>query len=312
MTQILGDDPPDVPPAGFERFWSTTLAELDAVEPGIVEHPSTPGSDLDTLAYQSFGGARIGAYLARSRTGGPRPLIVHGHGYTSSGAEISRHWLRAGADVFGIDLRGYGRSAGAVAGLAAEGYILTGAESPEHSVLRGAVCDYLRGVEVALTLRGSRVSRLILQGTSFTGGLATIAQALRPRADLLVLRVPSLAWTEARMRLARASSGLELRQYIEAHPERAVATLRTLGHFDALHHAGRVTCPTLVGVGERDDVVPACTVMALYERLAGPRELMRFPVSHTGSPQEQEWQRFDDRWIEIAADGLPSDFGRGN
>ncbi len=301
-------DPPRTPPAGFEGFWTATLAELDAVEPDIKEQ-SGSGAGVAALSFRSLGGARIGAYLARSTASGRRPLIVHGHGYKSPGAELSRRWLRAGVDVCGVDLRGFGRSARAVSDLAPGGYVLTGIESPERSVLRGAACDYLRGVEVALTLCEPTASRLILEGTSFTGGLATMAQAVRPRADLLVLRVPSLAWTEARMRLSRSSSGEELRRYLAVHPERAAATLRTLAFFDALHFAGRVTCPTLVGVGERDEVVPACTVRALYERLGGPRELMRFPVSHSDSPEEQQWERFDERWLALATDGVPPDFG---
>jgi cephalosporin-C deacetylase len=291
--------PPAAPPAGFDAFWASTLDELGTIEPGLVTRPGDGG--VTELEFTSLGGARIGGYLARADGTRPRPLVVHGHGYVSSGVEISRRWVREGVDVCGIDVRGYGRSASALAAEAPGGYVLTGAGSPEGSVLRGAVCDFARGIEMALELGGASVSRLIVQGTSFAGGLATAAEALRPRADLLALRVPSLAWHEARIESARSGSGLELRRHLEAHPEEGAGILETLDHFDALHFAPRVRCPTLVGVGDQDPVVPARTVLALFERLGGPRELMRFPVSHTQSPEEAHWLRFEQRWLELAS-----------
>lgn len=312
MTPVVDDVPPREPPAGFEDFWTTTLAALDAVKPEEADAPlHGVDDDLDvvSLEYTSLGGARIGGYLARSPEPGPRPLVIHGHGYLSSGGAIRAGWVRAGADVCGIDIRGYGRSARALTARDPAGYLLTSSHAPEHSVLRGAVCDHLRGVEIARTLCAATPSRVILQGTSLAGGLATIVQALRPHADLLVLEVPSLAWNAERMRLARSGSGLEVRRYLEADPERAKEITRTLSFFDALHFAGRVRSPALVGVGERDDVVPARTVEALFERLGGPRELLRYPVSHSSSPEERRWSDFEERWLRLARSGVPQGFG---
>ena len=44
------------------------------------------------------------------------------------------------------------------------------AESPERSVLRGAVCDYLRAVQVGRQLLGDATTRTVLEGTSLAGG----------------------------------------------------------------------------------------------------------------------------------------------
>ena len=113
------------------------------------------------------------------------------------------------------------------------------------------------------------------------------------------------------MRLAREGSGREIRRFLEAHPARAAATLRTLSFFDAAAFAPRVSSPALVGVGREDPVVPAPTVLALYERLAGPRELVRLPVSHSSSPEEERWDDFEARWLRLALDGVDERFGRG-
>jgi cephalosporin-C deacetylase len=151
---------------------------------------------------------------------------------------------------------------------------------------------------------------VVLHGASFAGGLATIAEALRPLADLLVLQVPSLAWTEARVELCRQGSGREIARFLSARPHQAAAALHTLSFFDALHFAPAVTAPAIVGLGERDDVVPAMTVQALSERLAGPRELVRLPVSHSSSPLQGHWEEFEARWLTMAVEGVPVELER--
>lgn len=301
-------------PAGFDAFWAEATAELDGTPPEpqrrAAEVAAVAGCRLEELAFRSLGGQRIGAYLASWEDDRPRPLIVHGHGYGGPVDEVAWQQVRAGAHVCGIDVRGYGRSAAGAQERSPWGYILSGVDSPETSVLRGAACDYLRGAEVALEALGPRVSRAVLHGASFAGGLATIAEALRPLADLLVLQVPSLAWTEARVELCRKGSGREIARFLSERPAQAATALHTLSFFDALHFAPAVTAPAIVGLGERDDVVPAMTVQALSERLAGPRELVRLPVSHSPSPLQRCWEEFEARWLGMAVEGLPVKFGR--
>ena len=82
-----------------------------------------------------------------------------------------------------------------------------------------------------------------------------------------------------------------------------------LRYFDPVNFAGLVCCPTLVGVGLVDEVVPAATVLAIAAHLGGPYELMRFPVSHSGAPQERCWRAFERRWLELARTGVPEGFG---
>ena len=116
-------------------------------------------------------------------------------------------WAEHGLDVAGLDVRGFGRSLAALASPSPFGYVLTGALSPHTHVLRGAACDYMRTVEVALGASPGSPSRVVLQGTSFAGGLATMAEARLRVADLLVLAVPSLGWTQGRLKLPTRMRG---------------------------------------------------------------------------------------------------------
>jgi cephalosporin-C deacetylase len=306
------DGPPLRAPVDFAEFWAGTLAELAAVPAALASETvdrGPPQLALARLAFSSLGGARIQGYMLRWRDEAPRPLVVHGHGY---GGHVTPRWAwaRAGCNVAGLDVRGCGRSRDALPERSPWGWVLTGASSPERHVLRGAVCDYLRTVQVARELLGGAVTRTVLHGASFAGALALMAEGLGGVADLLALAVPSLGWAEGRRSLVRAGSGAEIERFLARRPAHSAEDLMVvLGYFDPVNFAGRVRCPALVGVGMADEVVPAATVLAVVAHLGGPHELMRFPVSHSGSPEERRWAAFERRWLRLAIDGVPEGFG---
>jgi cephalosporin-C deacetylase len=300
-------------PPDFADFWSATLEALGRVPCGVRREPAGPvrhGVVGERIGFRSLGGVSIRGYLLRHTGGGPRPLLVHGHGY---GGRVQRMWpwARAGLDVVGVDVRGHGGSLDALPGVSPAGWMLTGTESPERHALRGAVCDFVRAVGVGRELVGGAPARTVLHGASFSGALALMAEALDPSADLLVAGVPSLGWAEGRRLLVRSGSGAEINRWLARRPEHAAEDLMVLlRYFDPVNFAGSVRCPTLVGVGLADEVVPAATVLAIAAHLAGPHEVMRLPTSHTGTLEERRaWRAFERRWLPMAASGLPDDFG---
>ncbi|HKE99648.1 MAG TPA: acetylxylan esterase [Actinomycetes bacterium] len=318
------DGPPGVPlrrpplsrPLDFFEFWTGTLAELERVPVGLRPEPpgGAPGAAggpiaLERFSFASLGGARVHGHLLRWRDGPPRPLVVHGHGYGGHSLP-GWAWARAGLHVAGVDVRGFGRSRAALPSRSRWGYVLTGIQSPERHVLRGAVCDYLRAARAARERLGGLAGRTVLHGASFAGGLALMAEAVAPLADLLVVAVPSLGWAEGRHFFARSGSGAEINRYLERRPQHAAEDLMVvLRYFDPVNFAERVRCPTLVGVGMADEVVPAPTVLAIAARLGGPHEVLRFPVSHSDAPERREWARFERRWLALALEGAPAEFG---
>ena len=151
---------------------------------------------------------------------------------------------------------------------------------------------------------------MVVYGRSFGGGLAVMTEALIQAADLLVVGVPTLGWAEGRHFFVEAGSGGEINRYCRARPDHMEDLMVVLRYFDTTNFADLIRCPTLVGVGLEDVVVPAKTVYAIANHLSGPVELMEFPVSHTDRPEEALWDRFEDRWTALARDGVPPDFGR--
>lgn len=301
-----------LPPPDLFDFWATTATRLAGVppQPEVVPAPiqATPtGVDVSTVMCTSLGGVRISGYLAAWQDDQPRPLVVHAHGYRSH-VEPRLDWVAAGLHVVGIDVRGHGASIDA-ARSSPHGWVLTGARTPEDSVIRGAVCDYVRMRDVVVELLGPRVATQVSHGASLGGAIALMAEAMAPGADLLVLEQPTFGWPEGRRLLAELGSGAELHHFLAQRPDHIEDDLLdVLAYFDTTALAPWVTAPTLLGIGHRDRVVPAATVWPLAAALTAPCEVMELPVSH-GTPKEMEpWKAFETRWLELAP-GLPKDFG---
>ena len=297
------------PPKDFHAFWDSTVAELGSTAPEIVLGPPEPtasGAELRRIRFRSLGGARISAYLLRSRSGRPCPVIVHAHGYNDR-YEVRGEWGRD-CHVFGFDARGFGRSV-EDAHRSRHGYVLTGIESPESSILRGAVADYLQAARVARDLLQDDATTTTFKGFSFGGALSLMAAALSTQPNILVLGQPTFGWHAERRRVSLAGSTHEVNRYLERYPWRLDAVSRTLEYFESAHFAPLVTAPTIVGIGLDDDVVPSRTVLAIVNYLRCPTEIRLLPVSHSNDSREVLWEKFHTEWLRYVVEGIPPGFG---
>jgi cephalosporin-C deacetylase len=301
--------PPLTRQPDFFPFWRDTLDALAAVPhaAALEEQGVDQQLCLSRLEFASSDGVRLSGYLNGWRDPRPRPLLVFTHGYNGRIQTVPQ-WARAGFHVLGFDVRGCGDSRRGAPKIAADGYILTGIEDQGRSILRGAVCDFIRAAEVGRTLLDERISRVVFYGFSFAGALCMMAQALTGMADFLAVGVPTFGWMEGRRRLVRRGSGAEVNDFLAANPEREASVMRVLSYFDTMNFADRIGCPTLVGLGERDDIVPAATVQAIVNRLRCPYRLRRFPHSHSAHPSEARWAEFEEEWLTLALTAGYEDF----
>lgn len=305
--------PPLTRPRDFNTFWSQTLSELTQQRLNIQlqrDEIRSRGITLQWLTFQSFDNSIIHAYSLTQNDKQPHPLVIHTHGYIGQ-CDVMWHWAESGLNVLGFDIRGYGRSHDAIKDRSEHGYILTGVESELSSVLRGAICDYVRAYEVARELLGIQPERSIFYGYSFAGALALIAAAITKSPDLLVSAVPTLGWAEGRYQLVKNGSGLEINRYLGQYPDQYERVMMVLSYFDTMNFADMVSCPSLIGLGIDDAIVPAPTVYAIISHLTAPHEIREFPVSHSTTPQEKLWHRFENEWIELALKGVSEPFGKG-
>lgn len=303
--------PPLTRPRDFFPFWSDTLDALARTPPeprlGIAV-TSPEGARITPVRFRSLGGRDVQGFLitpGEDRSGAAsaarRPLVVSTHGYNSQSNPVldARHTAASGADLFCFDVRGFGLSRPGCP-TNAGGWMLTGLADPETSILRGAVCDFVRAAEVAVALEAG-CGGIAFHGRSFGGALALMAQAVTQRAAYVASAVPTLGWTDGRLRMARAGSGREISDQLARHPADRAPFLRSLAYFDTMNFADRVRCPSLVGVGAYDEVVPPATVYAITNRMAPAPEIMELPVSHTDRTDERRWVEFDRRWTAEVA-----------
>jgi cephalosporin-C deacetylase len=299
--------PPLTRPADFDAFWTSTLDTLASVPLDCRLGTATRAPEhrrLIPVRFRSFGDAEIQGYFLSAdeseldHTPGPRPLVVttHGYGSQSNPALEARHVQQL--DLFCFDVRGYGLSRPGCA-VDPRGYVLTGLLDPSTSLLRGAVCDFVRAAQVAQHVQNLAGSPIAFCGRSFGGALAFIAQAISGLANFLAVSVPTLGWAMGRRQLAMRGSSAEINDYVARVPADEAAVMRTLSYFDTVNFADRVTCPALVGVGRRDDIVPAETVYAIINHMSPPPEVIELPVSHSVEHDEAMWQGFDRRWTSV-------------
>ncbi len=106
---------PDVyEPPDFDAFWTRTLAEAQAFDPGFVEQPvDNKLALIDTydLTFAGYGGAPVRAWLhVPAGADGPLPAVVQFLGYSGGrGFPFRRtQWAQAGYAHLVMDTRGQG------------------------------------------------------------------------------------------------------------------------------------------------------------------------------------------------------------
>jgi cephalosporin-C deacetylase len=305
--------PPITRPEDFSAFWQSTRAQLEQIEPQLESDAhlaaELPGVSAQIVSFVSLGHVRISAYLLQWQDDEARPLVINSHGYGGH-CRPRWDWAKQGVNVLSVDIRGFGISAAALPNPSRWGYVLTGIETPETSVIRRAVCDYMQAARMGRQLCTDRISRVVFEGVSFSGGLALMSQAILGEADLLAIGVPTFGWAEGRNLFVKSGSGAEISRYLAHRQDYLEDTMVVLRYFDAVNFADQVSCPVLLALGLKDDVVPAKTVYGIANHLQVPYELIEFPVSHSDGPEEEQWEQFENYWLELALHGLPDQYGK--
>ncbi|UCH33603.1 MAG: acetylxylan esterase [Armatimonadota bacterium] len=281
------------------EFWEETKRELAAVplEPELEPLPehSTPYLQTYRVSFASLGGVRVsGYYTCPARENGHRlPGLLTFPGY--GGAVVPPHQEAShGYASLALDPRGQGQSAAAYP--MERGKLTHHPEDLWHCGLRGAYADVVRGLDF-LEARGEvDAGRLALMGASGGGGLTLAGASIDDRPVVAVAHVPFMC------RLVWAAENVpthpfrEAGDYLEQHPESREGILANYRYFDPLELVERLTCPTIVSVGMKDDVCPASTIVPTFEHIAGVKALVVYPeLVHTHSP---DFRRHEWNWVE--------------
>jgi len=250
--------------------------------PGPEPAPSVAGSDGTGLA--------LSAWLP---AGPPKAVVLGVHGFGDYGPSTfepaAEFWAGQGIATYAYDQRGFGRNPSFGRWPGAEALVAD---------LR-AVAGEIRALHPCLPL--------VVIGHSMGGGVALAAAGERLHADALVLAAPAIwggeemnpihrlaAWAGAAVMPEKrftgesivriqATDNIELLRQLARDPHylRPPSARELYGLVRvtdlAAGTAGRVRLPSLLLLGDKDEVAPNRRVRRVYDRLAGPHEVIEYP-----------------------------------
>lgn len=264
-------------PADFDAFWRGRYDAAAAVEPRarrVREISRERGWRLSEVRFTGMGALDLGAYLLEP-DGGVDRVVVALAGY--GGAQEPFDPLRRPGVA---ELTPVPRGLPALSeqpGMPSTGteHVLHGIGSREDYVIGACVQDVWVATTAALELFPD-ATRVDLRGASFGGGLGALALPWDDRISSGVLHVPTFGNHPARLRTPCTGSGESVRLLAQREP----AVVDVVRYFDAATAAARVQVPVLVCAARVDPAVPPVGQFAVYEALAGPKELLEATAGH--------------------------------
>ncbi|BBA95640.1 putative acetyl xylan esterase [Actinacidiphila reveromycinica] len=236
--------------------------------------PDGPALVAYRISYTSLGGVRLGGWLTLPADAEPSRAAVVAHGYGGRAAPDPRLPIDGVAAVQPC-LRGLP----ALSEMPDIGtpHVLQGIASRGTYVHGGCAADVWCAVTALHELvPATRSLRLDFQGTSFGGGIGALALPWDERFTSGQLTVPSFGNHLLRVGLECLGSGSHVRERYLCDP----SVLDVVAYFDAATAARHLRIPVHVGAALFDAYVPPPGQFAVFNNLAGPKELYVMPFGH--------------------------------
>lgn len=265
----------------LSTFWSRTRQELNEIDLNPRLEPALELSGREyatyTVAIDSYEGRTIRGWYSvphdRPRSG-PLPSILAVPGY-SGGKVIPVQAVLSGFAVLTLFPRAQGESKRDW-DLPFGTKLTYHLEDPDQFYYRGGYMDCVRGIDFLATRNEVDPARIGMWSRSQGGGLTLATASLDDRLAAAVAEEPFLCNYPVAVNVT-TKPYVELYDYLGEHPEERSRALETLAYFDPLNLVERITCPTLVNIGMKDDICPHRTVAPVFERIVAQKALMIYP-----------------------------------
>lgn len=271
-------------PADFADFWQRHYAENRTVAPRPRQkkiEPINDQSEVYEIDYQSSGG-QVGGWLVVPKQ--PfRQAVVVGHGYGGREAPPQIDFAEPTA-MLAPCARGFHRSATPGVPSTSSFHVIHGLESRETYIHLVNVKELWTAFTVLEELFPQAKDRLFYHGGSFGGGLGAMMLPWEPRCKRAFLEVPSFGNHPLRLTLPMSGSGAALK----LHHEKRGDVMPVMQYFDAATAARYTKTPTLVAAALFDPAVPPPGQFAVYNGLAGEKELFVKTAGHWSWPGDAE------------------------
>jgi len=282
-------------PNDFDAYWDEALDELDGLTGEFDLAPadfSVPFAECLHMSFTGVEGARIHAKLVRPRApaaepGSPHPAVILFHGYSGDSGpwQATLAYAAMGFTVAAMDCRGQGglsQDPGGVLGNTLHGHIIRGlVEGPRKLLYRRIFLDTALLARIVMSMEDVDETRVGAAGPSQGGGLTLACAALEPRIRRAAPLYPFLCdyrrvWDLDLGQYAYQELKQHFRRFDPTHA-RAEEIFTTLGYIDVQHLVSRIRAEVLMGTGLMDEICPASTQFAAYNKIESPKEMVVYP-----------------------------------
>lgn len=301
-------------PADFDQFWKAKVDELAAVPPNPVLEPGDSGSatvDYWKITMDNIRGTKIRGQVARPRAGTrfPALLIVQWAGVYP----LAKDWVtgRAREGWLALNINAHDLPIDAPADFykqqtALQDYPGIGNDDREKSYFLRMYLSCYRAVDYLAGRDDWDGKTLIVMGTS-QGGLQTLMiGGLHPRITALLANVP--AGCDHTGPLVGRLGGWP-QWYFHSQGKDAAKVIETSRYYDVVNFAAHIKCPALVAVGLIDTTCPPSGVIAAFNQIQAPKELVVMERSnhHGDNNAQAAFYARSGAWLkQLAAGNAPS------
>lgn len=307
--------PAQAAPADFDTFWQEKLKELAGVPPNpqvekvdVSAIKNAEGMECDKITLDNIRGTHSRGVLAKPAKEGkfPAMLLVNSAGVSGLDKAQVIGYAKAGWLVLNVSAHDLpvDEEAAYYKDLkenSLKNYFAIGNEDRETSYFLRMFLGCVRGAEYLASRPDWDGKTLIVTGIS-QGGLQSFATAaLYPKITAVLVDVPAGCDNYGpRANPPRAFGWPYWLSTLGVTGKDFKKIQQTAGYFDGIYFAERIHCPTLVAVALADIAARPAGVIAAYNGITAPKELIIMPVSdHYGSRGAQlayfnEFQKWRD------------------
>jgi len=304
LSQLRDYKPELTAEADFDAFWSNAKAAsnqvpLNAKVTPVEDHPLSSIRIYDVVFDGADGNPIHGWYVvpAGDHAPGSLPAIIKYHGYNGNRGKPHEllHWASMGLAAFAIDARGQGGLTpvgGSFPQGSISGWMTLGILDPNVYYYKQVYIDCVRAIDFVCSREETDAGRIAVYGGSQGGGLALAAAGLDARPKLAMPYYPFLCHFRRGVEQHNGGPYVEIKNWFRRFdPEhlQEEQVYRTLSYFDGMNMAARIKARTLMAITLQDVVCPPSTCFAVYNHLAGDKELKLYhDYGHEGLPFHEE------------------------
>jgi cephalosporin-C deacetylase-like acetyl esterase len=274
-------EPVTTRPDDFDAFWQAKLEELAAVPVNPQLKEGASGSSFLEYWYvtlDNIRGARVQGQLARPKRGKKFPALLLLQAAGVNALEKEHVISLAGEGWLALHINAHDLPIDSPPSFYKEQndgplkhYPFIGSTNRESSYFLRMYLSCVRAAEYLAGRPDWDGRTLVASGGSQGGMQAIVVAGLSTNVTAVMARVPAgcdmfgfeaerkVGWP---INIIRAKAGGDTNVF------------NTIRYFDAANFAPRVKCPVLIGVGLVDPTCPPTGVYAVFNRLAGPKEIV--------------------------------------